>query len=167
MGGRHRAVAGDGRVQTRLLHGLEAQAVLHEHHLCVLQTRRDVEPLRPSLRAHEEKTRHDARDPPPTLISTLLALLRAFWGILGGVFQRSQRPSPCRTRGAPMDHTHISIEERLDVPPCQYCGGQARWLKRGCRRSWPLALALCPVLTPTDRRNGDGRLRGTAIKSSV
>jgi hypothetical protein len=25
----------------------------------------------------------------------------------------------------------ISIEERQDVPPCQYCGGRARWLNAG------------------------------------
>ena len=30
-----------------------------------------------------------------------------------------------------MDHTHIPIEERLDVPPCQHCGGRARWLNAG------------------------------------
>jgi hypothetical protein len=27
-----------------------------------------------------------------------------------------------------MDRAPIPIEERLDVPPCQYCGGRARWL---------------------------------------
>jgi len=25
----------------------------------------------------------------------------------------------------------IAIEERQDVPPCQYCGGRARWLNAG------------------------------------
>jgi hypothetical protein len=29
---------------------------------------------------------------------------------------------------SPMDSAHIPIEERLDLPPCQYCGGRARWL---------------------------------------
>jgi hypothetical protein len=107
MGGRHRAVAGDGRVQTRLLHGLEAQAVLHEHHLCVLQTRRDVEPLRPSLRAHEEKTRHDARDPPPALISTLLAPPRAFSGYTGGRSSGHSTPAHA-AHEEPLWTTHVS-----------------------------------------------------------
>ena len=30
-----------------------------------------------------------------------------------------------------MDHARIPIEERFDVPPCQYCGGRARWLNAG------------------------------------
>ena len=30
-----------------------------------------------------------------------------------------------------MDHQAIPIEERLDVPACQYCGGRARWLNAG------------------------------------
>ena len=36
-----------------------------------------------------------------------------------------------------MDHTHIPIEERLDVPPCQYCGGRARWLNAGIAELGP------------------------------
>ena len=30
-----------------------------------------------------------------------------------------------------MAHAGIPIEERLDVPACQYCGGRARWLNAG------------------------------------
>ena len=30
-----------------------------------------------------------------------------------------------------MEHARIPIEERLDVPACQYCGGRARWLNAG------------------------------------
>lgn len=30
-----------------------------------------------------------------------------------------------------MDHARIPIEERLDVPACQHCGGRARWLNAG------------------------------------
>lgn len=33
--------------------------------------------------------------------------------------------------GGVMDCTRIPIEERQDVPPCQYCGGWARWLNAG------------------------------------
>ena len=39
-----------------------------------------------------------------------------------------QRP---RLERAPMAHARIPIEERLDVPACQYCGGRARWLNAG------------------------------------
>jgi hypothetical protein len=27
-----------------------------------------------------------------------------------------------------MDRARIPIEERVDIPACQYCGGRARWL---------------------------------------
>jgi hypothetical protein len=30
-----------------------------------------------------------------------------------------------------MAHARIPIEERLDVPACQYSGGRARWLNAG------------------------------------
>jgi hypothetical protein len=30
-----------------------------------------------------------------------------------------------------MDQRHIPVVERHDVPPCQYCGGRARWLNAG------------------------------------
>jgi hypothetical protein len=30
-----------------------------------------------------------------------------------------------------MDPQALAIEERHDVPPCQYCGGRARWLNAG------------------------------------
>ena len=60
-----------------------------------------------------------------------------------------------------MEHARIPIEERLDVPACQYCGGRARWLNAGiidlgplhwhCARCAPPPTGEAETTGPTDQ----------------